>query len=590
MAEIVERHMEPMTEEIEEMRRLKLFSIAETKAILKKRKHFECKINGVMKNIQDYKDYIQYEKTLLKDIKLRRNKLRIAERKSGIEVKILKRIKNLYEIASQRFSHDFNFSLAYFKFCKESNFNQAASLVVQNMIKNFAHIADVWQVAAAWHMKRDIKQALSVIHKGLTIHPSCQYLYIEAIQLELLTREKDDWPNNVEIQNRDEICYKKIETYVDTIFQNVDSYSCLINVINMLEPYSFTKNIQHKIIEHMMYKYRNEPEVWQTLAEREKEGQHYPVPEELRTSTKFRLTKCLEKFEMGLSSVSSEKKPTMWMLYLDFLIDRYQQKDVSNNMIKNTLIQKLEQANKESVLTERYYIIWAKLLSDENRVLEIVERGLKALPKSVELWKLKLKCMVMKDDTNALNMAFKQGHLALRENSAPLWQLLIRYHILSSPNEIIEAVYRDAVRQVEQIANLIKPDYIEWIALNKDIQKAREIYKTLSITPPYCKELHAKMAKLEMTEQDISIKELERPLKLACEQFGNKDADVWINLRDCYLQHHQLFEDTYPTFDINNKIQQIRREAEQALKDNVIMLADFINRYDMPINFDARGK
>lgn len=76
-----------------------------------------------------------YEKVLLKQIHNRRDKLKIADRKSSIEYKIMKRIKNLYEIALQRFPGDFSFCLSYFKFCKQSNNINAASVVVQNMIK-----------------------------------------------------------------------------------------------------------------------------------------------------------------------------------------------------------------------------------------------------------------------------------------------------------------------------------------------------------------------------------------------------------------------------------------------------------------------
>jgi hypothetical protein len=54
---------------------------------LKTRKEFEYKINGVSKNLQDFKEYILYEKVLLKQIHNRRDKNMIAERKSGIEYK-----------------------------------------------------------------------------------------------------------------------------------------------------------------------------------------------------------------------------------------------------------------------------------------------------------------------------------------------------------------------------------------------------------------------------------------------------------------------------------------------------------------------
>lgn len=105
------------------------------RTLLKQRRQFEYKINGITKNLQDFKDYIQYEKILLKDIKIRRNKMRVMERKNAIEFKILRRIKYLYDIALQRFSNDYQFSMQYFKFCKESIYTQAASHIMHNMIK-----------------------------------------------------------------------------------------------------------------------------------------------------------------------------------------------------------------------------------------------------------------------------------------------------------------------------------------------------------------------------------------------------------------------------------------------------------------------
>lgn len=108
----------------------KLFRI-----IISKRREFEYKINGVTKHLQDFKDYINYEKAILKDIKIRRNKHRIMEKKNVIEFKISKRIKYLYGIALQRFSNDYQLSLAYFKFCKDFDYQRAASQAIQTILK-----------------------------------------------------------------------------------------------------------------------------------------------------------------------------------------------------------------------------------------------------------------------------------------------------------------------------------------------------------------------------------------------------------------------------------------------------------------------
>lgn len=437
-------------------------------------------------------------------------------------------------------------------------------------------------------MKNDVKKALSLIHKGLTTHPCSRELYIQAIELELLTVEKDDWPTDpMKTQKQSEICYKKIETYVETMFQNINNYSCLVSVLGTLDSHAFTINIRNKIVNKLMTQYCNEEQVWQILAEREREGHHYPQVEETQTSTKFRLKRCLEKFEEGLAQICPRKKGAMWALYLDYLIELNRQNTVGNSFIRNTLLQKLTEARNLSLLTEKYYVIWANLLTEEEEIIKVVEDGLQALPLSVDLWKLKLRCMVMKDDISEMNKEFKKGYLALKEKSGPLWTMILRYHQLSSPNHIIETIFRDGVTQKsKEIANLVKPDYIEWVAINKDIDCARDVYKNLARSPPFCKDLHAKMFKLEVNELNIDVKALETPMKLACEQFGHEDADVWINLRDIYFQYLNLFQEVDPLFNINDKIREIRKQAEEALKNNPIMWEDFKDKYDTPVNMD----
>ncbi|CAH1169626.1 unnamed protein product [Phaedon cochleariae] len=582
MGELIERHMESMTEEINEMRRTKLFSIEETRLIMKKRKHFECKINGAMKNIQDFKDYIQYEKVILKDIKLRRNKLRIADRKSSIEFKILKRIKYLYEIATQRFSNDFNLCLMYFKFCKESNYNQAASLVIQNMIKHFAHIPEMWKVAAAWHVKKDVNQALSVILKGLTIHQTSETLFSEAIQLELMNRGKDDWTDGS--QNKDQLCCQKIQTYVDSIMKNIRSHQFLIKILELLNPYGFTKSVQDKIVKNLMERYPEEADVWHALAQRERNGDHYDeVPGSMHTSnTKFRLDRCFKKYQEGFVMTKScpDQHRELWSLYLEFLVDLQLHND-NSDMIRNTLLNALRDANDCQMLTERYFVVWVKLLKEETDILDVTEKGLKAIPKSVELWKLKLKYAVIKDNVKNFNQTFKKGVMQLQNKSTPLWMMALRYHILTSSSAVIENIFMSGVQQAEEVGRKMKCEYIQWLVLNKGITEARRKYNDLARTPPFCKELHTIMANLESQELDVNAQELEKVLRLACDQFGGEDSDVWIGLIRCYFEHHKAFESVNSKFDVNELTSRVFREAESKIGHNGPLLADFLGKYDV---------
>lgn len=105
------------------------------RAIIRKREQFEHKINGISKHLQDYMRYIQFEEALIKQIKQRRNKDKVAEKKSSLEFKIIKRIRTLYEIAVERFNDNFPVHLSFFKFAKQFHFNGACAMVVQDMLK-----------------------------------------------------------------------------------------------------------------------------------------------------------------------------------------------------------------------------------------------------------------------------------------------------------------------------------------------------------------------------------------------------------------------------------------------------------------------
>ncbi|KAG5863874.1 hypothetical protein JTB14_001545, partial [Gonioctena quinquepunctata] len=205
---------------------------------------------------------------------------------------------------------------------------------------------------------------------------------------------------------------------------------------------------------------------------------------------------------------------------------------------------------------------------------------LRALPESLELWKLKLKYAVIKDNVSKFNETFKTAVLKLKEKSAPLWMMALRYHTLSSGSQIIEKIYNDGVKQPKEVSQKMKPEYIQWLVLNKGIKEARKKYNLLATEEPYCKELHTVMAKMEAAEIDVDVKDLEHVLLLYCEQFGNEDADVWISLMKCYLEQHKLWEELNECFDVNEKVLQVQKEAENRLSHNVLLLADFRGKYD----------
>lgn len=89
------------------------------------------------------------------------------------------------------------------------------------------------------------------------------------------------------------------------------------------------------------------------------------------------------------------------------------------------------------------------------------------MPDSVELWKLRLKYAILKDDVSQFNALVKRGAVALQNKSLPMWTMALRYHTLNSTDDVIEKVYQEVIVLPKEVSDVFKPDYIEWLALTK---------------------------------------------------------------------------------------------------------------------------
>lgn len=241
------------------------------------RKHYEHKIHATSKNKEDFLDYIEYEKGLLKTIRFRRSSLKIGEKMGDIEHKIMSRIKELYEMISQRYRDDTSLCLAYFKFCKVANYKNAAAVAISNMLKNHSHNAEIWQVAARWYAydRKEISTALSLICKGLTMHKDSRLLYTEAIQLEIYNALDGNFQlkvNPEELTDSQKLCLEKLQTYIKEINNNINDCEYCIELLNYLVDYNFTTPVQNSLIEYLMINYSNRALTWNVLAQRDWKG------------------------------------------------------------------------------------------------------------------------------------------------------------------------------------------------------------------------------------------------------------------------------------------------------------------------------
>ena len=71
--------------EVEQMERVMLLQTEEVKELLKKRRHYEYKLQKRKKSKRDFLEYIQYESNLLSLLKLRRESTGYRHKQAEIE-------------------------------------------------------------------------------------------------------------------------------------------------------------------------------------------------------------------------------------------------------------------------------------------------------------------------------------------------------------------------------------------------------------------------------------------------------------------------------------------------------------------------
>lgn len=272
MAEIVQKNMELMIPEFEDLKRTKLLPEESIRVLIAQRRNMESKIHKGSKHIRDFIKYINHETQLLKKIRKTRDKTKISDKKGSIDFCIIRRIKRLYQTAVQRFSSNFQLHKSYFEFLKEHKFNTDASLAVDNIIKMFSFDPEAWILAAEWYCHSNNKnKALQVLQKGFTIIPDCISLYYAALKLEFDIFSKINCTPEEKL-HKEKILDAKIKTYMNLIFKNINDFEEILSTMSLLEGHKCANSLQQMILERSLEQHSKNEIFWDVLAKRELKG------------------------------------------------------------------------------------------------------------------------------------------------------------------------------------------------------------------------------------------------------------------------------------------------------------------------------
>ncbi|XP_021721596.1 U3 small nucleolar RNA-associated protein 6 homolog [Chenopodium quinoa] len=199
MADVVQLRLERMIPDLDDLEKRGIFNSREINEIVKKRRKFEYRLQRPSPLKQDFLDYIDYEKQLDR-LRLLRKKSVSRElkdkgnkklKKSRSDVAGVRRIIEIYRIATSRFKGDLDIWFQYLEFCKEKN-NGRMKKVLGQVIRFHPKIPAVWIYAAAWEFDHNLnaKAAHVLMQMGLRSCPTSEDLWVEFLRMELTCLNK----------------------------------------------------------------------------------------------------------------------------------------------------------------------------------------------------------------------------------------------------------------------------------------------------------------------------------------------------------------------------------------------------------------
>lgn len=188
-----------MVPELDDLEKRGLFNRQEIAEIVKKRRKFEYRLQRPSPLKQDFVDYIDYEKqldrlrtlrkkALSRELKAKGNK---KLKKSLSDYAGVRRIIEIYRIATSRFKGDLQLWFQYLEFCKEKSSGRMKKVLAQ-VIRFHPKVPAVWIYAAAWEFDHNLnaRAAQVIMQMGLRSCPTSEDLWVEFLRMELTCLNK----------------------------------------------------------------------------------------------------------------------------------------------------------------------------------------------------------------------------------------------------------------------------------------------------------------------------------------------------------------------------------------------------------------
>ncbi|RKP26415.1 U3 small nucleolar RNA-associated protein 6-domain-containing protein [Syncephalis pseudoplumigaleata] len=195
MADVIQRYLEDMVPELEDLEERNVISKSERVSIIKRRTRFEYAIKRRQPHKLDFLRYIEYEDNLDKLIRERRSRLELKGGKAGKlsrgDYSGQQRVCKIYERAVNRFHGDVKLWLQYVEYLKQKKATRVLSKTLARALQLHPTKPMLWIYAAAWEFEDNgsIVAARAMMQRGLRFNADSKELWVEYFRLELAYME-----------------------------------------------------------------------------------------------------------------------------------------------------------------------------------------------------------------------------------------------------------------------------------------------------------------------------------------------------------------------------------------------------------------
>jgi len=606
MADSVQQRLDQMVPALVELQERGIFSQAEVRAVVAKRREFEYKLRRLVARKPDYLRYLAYEINLEALRKIRRQKAKVSgklpAKKASHEFAGIKHIRSIFERATRRFLADEALWLQYVEWALGAGSAKLASQAVSKALQFHPHSIQLWTKAASFEFFQNgnAQAARVLLQRALRLNQHSSELWLEYYRLEWLyidkkkakmKRKEGKEIKGLEVgslEGEEEKAQSVISTVEET---SLDEFckgavplavfrSCIKTMPSdvelrwrFAEVASNFENSEHVIDEirkSIVKDFRESPQGWEVLS-------RFPflhIDESSSEETSSAVKDAISVFEEGIKQVPSPCS-AIWEKYSALL------KSLNVEGYSEVLLNLYARADSTGNLSLVLGKEWIELLEQRGHLqqaLQVVQKLCSAFKVDPEVWIISAKLyqkyqLFGNEDANStmnqktVTSILKKGLDASNKDGAKyseLWHLLIESMYMANASEKkMVKVFQQACAACPNHLVEFGLKYLQWAGVTKGAQGVRTAFQDLESTyltsDPAMMPVYETAIRSEITQSlsQRAVKETRRLFEKALDKFGAFHTEFW-----------QMYEDMERSLNNHEQANSIRWRAKRVLEDN----------------------